>query len=111
MQPTVMKTDSRVDSGNYWMVLANLHLLKLLPSILTTYTPLFDDLSCILHETTGLPKYPYCSLTLIGPATEAAQLSRVSQYQSMSINIGNVAVMSYVVWSLCSAYISILAVA
>ena len=45
---------------------------------------------------TGLPKYPYCSLTLIGPATEAAQLNRVSQYQSMSISIGNIAVVSYV---------------
>ena len=46
MQPTVMKTDSGVDGGNYWMVyivLPSLHLLKLLPSILTTYTPLFDD--------------------------------------------------------------------
>ena len=99
MQPTVMKTDSGVDGGNYWtvyIVLPNIHLLKLLPSSLTNYTPLFDDLSCILHETTGLPKYPYCSLTLIGPATEAAQLNRVSQYQSMSINIGNIAVVSYV---------------
>ena len=88
MQPTVMKTDSGGDGGNYWTVyimLPNLHLPKLLPSSLTTYTPLFDDLSCILYETTGLPKYPYCSLTLIGPAAEAAQLNRVSQYQSMSL--------------------------
>ena len=49
MQPIVMKTDSGADGGNYWMVLPNLHLPKLLLSILTTYTPLFDDLSCILH--------------------------------------------------------------
>ena len=111
VQPTVMKTDSGVDSSNYWMVLATLNLPKLLPSILTTYTPLFDDLSCILHETTGLPKYPYCSLTLIGPVTEAAQLNRVSQYQSMSINVGNVANVSYVAMESSSAYISILAVA
>ena len=114
VQPTLMKTNYGVDGGNYWtvyIVLPSLHLLKLLPSILTTYTPLPDDLSCILHETAGLPKYPYCSLTLIGPATEAAQPNRVFQYQSMSIDIGNVAVVSYVVWSLCSAYISILAFA
>ena len=99
MQPTVMKIDSGGDGSNYWMVyivLPSLHLPKVLPSSLTTYAPLFDDLPCILHETTGLPKYPYCSLTLIGPATEAAQLNRVSQYQSMSINIGNVANVSYV---------------
>ena len=102
MQPTVMQTDSGVDGGNYqtvYIVLPNLHLPKLLPSSLTTYTPL-NDLSCILYETTGLPKYPYCSFTLIGPATEAAQPIRVSQYQGMSINIGNIAVVSYVSWLL-----------
>ena len=46
MQPTVMKTDYGVDGGNYWtvyIVLPSLHLPKLLPSSLTTYTPLFDD--------------------------------------------------------------------
>ena len=98
MHTTVMQTDSGVDGGNYWMVyivLPSLYLPKLLPSSLTTYTPL-NDLSCILYETTGLPKYPYCSFTLIGPATEATQPIRVSQYQSMSINIGNIAVVSYV---------------
>ena len=83
-----MKTDSGVDGGNYWtvyIVLPSLHVPQLLPSSITTCTPIPDDLSCILHETTGLPKYPYCSLTLIGPAAEAAQLNRVSQYQSMSL--------------------------
>ena len=87
MQPTAMETDSGVDGGNYqtvYIVQPNLHLPKLLPSSLTTYTPLLDDLSCILHETTGLTKYPCCSFTLTGPATEAAQPNRVSQYQSMS---------------------------
>ena len=86
MHTTVMQTDSGVDGGNYWMVyivLSSLYLPKLLPSSLTTYTPL-NDLSCILYETTGLPKYPYCSFTVIGPATEATQPNRVSQYQSMS---------------------------
>ena len=78
------------------MVCIVLLLPKLLPSSLTTYTPLLDDFSCILYETTGLTKYLYCSFTLIGPATEAAQPNRVSQYQSMSINIGNIAVVSYV---------------
>ena len=88
MQPTVMKTDSRGDGGNYGMVyivLQNFHLPKLLQSSLTTYTTILDDLSCILHEMAGLPKYPYCSFTLIGPATEAAQPNRASQYQSMSL--------------------------
>ena len=70
LQPSVMKTDSGVDDGNYCMVyivLSNLHLVlisKLLSSSLTTYD---------------------CSFILIGAATEAAQPKVISQYQSMSI--------------------------
>ena len=94
VQPTVMQTDSGVDGGNYWtvyIVQPNLHLPKLLPSSLTTYTPLLDDCLAFCMKRHVYQSYPYCFFTLIGPATE-----RVSQYQSMSVNIGNIAVVSYV---------------
>ena len=54
LQPPKMETASGVDGGNYCMVyivLPNLHLVlisKLLPSSLTTYILLPDNLSCIL---------------------------------------------------------------
>ena len=53
---------------------------------------------CCKYELAGSPKIRIrvVFFTPIGAATEAAQPNRVSQYQSMSINIGNIAVVSYV---------------
>ena len=90
LQPPVMEGDSAVDGGNSYIYSATIFTtaVKILPSSMTTYTPLPDNLVlafCCKYKVVG--DYDY-SFIFTEAATKTAQHAKpVSQDQSMLASV------------------------